>query len=182
MLGTPIWAVWTTLCSRTRGVLQAEGRVGIGQGQGDSEPQASVVVELEAAGGSWKAMLLAVLSQLSMLLALRSGGAAGIWRHWKRERRRRRNNVIKGGRGGTAVQQWWMQLCSIAHQDRCGHRGRDRRRDSGNQMRAELEVQNSEGAGVGGSTPVRSSGRSSVSRSACWCRGHNVLVLVEYPP
>ena len=41
-------------------------------------------------------------------------------------------------------------------------------------MRAELEVQNSEGAGTGGSTPVR----SSVSRGACWRRGHKVLVVM----
>ena len=61
----------STLCSRTRVVLQAEGRVGIGQGQDDWEPRASVVVDLEAAGGSWEATLLAVLSQLYMLLAIR---------------------------------------------------------------------------------------------------------------
>jgi hypothetical protein len=64
-----------------------------------------------------------------MLFALRSGGATGIWRRWKRERRRK-SNVIRGSRGGTTVQQRWMQLCSTAHQDRCGQRNRDRKRDS----------------------------------------------------
>ena len=32
-----------------------------------------------------------------------------------------------------------------------------------------------EGVGIGGSIPVRSSGRSNVSRGACWCRGHTAL-------
>ena len=107
------------------------------------------------AGGSWEAVLLTVLSQLSMLLATRSGGAAGTWRHWKRERRRRRRNVIKGDTEGTSIQQWWLQLCNIVHQDRCGHRGRDKRKDMGNQKGAGLEVQNSDGAGIGGSKPFR---------------------------
>ena len=119
-------------------MLQVEGRVGgragagLGQGDGDTggfpceveDPEAAgdswqttvllarqpgvEVAWLEEARGGWKAMLLAALSKLSMLLALRSGGAAGIWRHWLRERRRRRSDVIRGGKGGTVVQRWWM--------------------------------------------------------------------------
>ena len=129
-------------------------------------------------------MLLAMLLQLCKLLAmhtggatdtwrlLRSGGAVCTWRHWERERRRRRRNVIKCDRGGTTVRQWWMQLSSIAQQDRCGHRSRDRWRDSVNQKRSELEVQKSEGNGIGSNTFARSSDNSSdnssVSRDACW--------------
>ena len=36
-------------------------------------------------------------------------------------------------------------------------------------------MQKSEKAGIGGDTPVRSSGRSSVDKGVCWCRGHKVL-------
>ena len=127
-------------------VLQTEGRQGgFGQDGGDTETRAGVVEELEIAGGSWEAMLLAALSQSYVLLAMHSGGAAGTWRHWKRRRRRR--NFSKGGRGSTTIQRWWMQLRSIAHQNRCGYRGKDKRRGgSGEQTRTELEVQNSEGA------------------------------------
>ena len=125
------------------------------------------VERLETAEGSWKAVLLSVLSQLSMLLAMRFRGAADTWRHWKRGRSGRRRNVIKGGRGGTTVQQEWMQLSSIAHQGRCGHRSTDRWRHNVNKKRSELEVQKPEGAGIVSNTPPRSSGRSSVNRGAC---------------
>ena len=44
------------------------------------------------------------------------------------------------------------------------------------QLMTEQEVQNPEEAG--GSTPARSSGRSSVSGDACWRRGQKVLVVM----
>ena len=75
------------------------------------------------------------------------------------------------------MQQWWRQLRSIAHQSRCGHRGRDGRRGGkSEQLVPGLEVQNLEE--VGGSTPARSSGRSSVCGAACWRRGQKVLVVL----
>ena len=102
----------STLCSRTRGVLQAEGRVRLwqwsdqlvlmdsqcgvqphwprpppvykGPQQWDDGAQRREQVEnLEVAGGSWEAMLLAILSQLYMALATRARGAAGSGRRWR---------------------------------------------------------------------------------------------------
>ena len=73
--------------------------------------------EVEEAGGSLKAMLLALLLQLCKLLAMHSGGATCTWRQL---RRRRVRQGRRGGRGGSAVQQWWRQLRSYAHQRRCG--------------------------------------------------------------
>ena len=196
----------STLCSRTRGVLQAEGRVRLwqwsdqlvlmdsqcgvqphwprpppvykGPQQWDDGAQRREQVEnLEVAGGSWEAMLLAILSQLYMALATRARGAAGSGRRWRRERRRARNSGNRGGKGGTAVQQWWRNLRSTAHLDRCGHRGSSRWKSNAKQEEF-LEVQNLEGAGTGSSTPTRSSNRSSVSKGVCWRRGYRVLGVV----
>ena len=61
----------------TRGALQAEGSVGVGQGQGGKgtgAQRSEEVEELEEAGGSWEASLLAALPQLSKLLA-----CSGCW-------------------------------------------------------------------------------------------------------
>ena len=48
----------------------------------------------------------------------------------------------------------------------------------GNQKETELEVQDSDGARIGDSTPSRSNGRSSVNRSACRYRGYKVLGIM----
>ena len=67
--------------------------------------------ELEGAGGSWEAMLLAALLQLAKMLTMRAGGAAaGAWRLMRRRWKAKQGR--SGGRGGSAVQQWWRQLRS----------------------------------------------------------------------
>jgi hypothetical protein len=64
------------------------------------------------------------------------------------------------------VQQWRRNLRSTGHLDRCGHRGRNRRKSNAKQEEV-LEVQKLEGAGTGSSMPTRSSNRSSVSKGVC---------------
>ena len=62
-------------------------------------------------------MLLAA-TQLQILLAMESGGAASNWRQLRWRRRIKQGK--RGGRGGRYVQQWWRQVRSYAHQQRCG--------------------------------------------------------------
>ena len=72
-------------------------------------------------GGDWRAGLLAALWQLCKLLAMHAGGGvADTGRLLKGRRETKRGR--KGGRGGSAVQQWRRQLRSNAHQQRCGWR------------------------------------------------------------
>ena len=106
-------------CGTCWGMLQAEGREGgLGQDGGGTGTRVSVAEELETAGGSWEAVLLATLSQLSKLLAMCTGGAAGTWKQLRRRREVRQDR--RGGRGGRAVQQWRRKLRSYVHQQRCG--------------------------------------------------------------
>ena len=99
--------------------------------------------ELEAAGGSWEAMLLAALLQLVKMLTLRAGGAAaGAWRHTRR--RLRVSQGRRGGKGGRALQQWWRQLRSYIHQSRSWRR----------QMSVEAELEEVQGEAGGGVTLV----------------------------
>ena len=70
-------------------------------------------------GGTCEAVLLAAVLQLSKLLAMCTGGAAGTWRQLRRRRWEVRQGRI-GGRGGNAAQQWWRQLRNYVHQQRCG--------------------------------------------------------------
>jgi hypothetical protein len=130
--------------------------------------QPGVEVEwLEEAGDSRKAMLLAALLQLGKLLAMHAGGvAAGTWRLLRRRWEARRGR--RGGKGGSAVQQWWRQLGSYVHQQRCG----------GRQMSVEAGLGDAQGGDARGATLeaatplVRARGGSTNgwggSRTSCW--------------
>ena len=107
------------MCGTTTLATTITGVQGLRHSSGilEHSPVSRWTEELEEAGGSWEAMLLAALSQLSKLLAMCTEGAAGTWRQLRRRRKVRQGR--RGGRGGRAVQQWWRQLRSYVHQQRC---------------------------------------------------------------
>ena len=125
------------------------------------------------AGGSWMAVLLSALWQLGKLLAMHAGNvAAGAWRLlWRRWKARR------GGRGGSAVQQWWRQLRSNAHQQRCG--GRQTSVEAGLE---EAQGGDARGAALEAATPlVRARGGTNGwggSRTSCWSWWQRVLLVL----
>ena len=135
-----------------------------------------MVKELEGAGGSWKAMLLVALLQLAEMLAMRAGGAAaGAWRLMWRKVKVRQGR--RGGRGGSAVQQWWRQLRSYVHQQRCGIR----------QMSVEAGLEEVQGGAAGGvvqvaATPLaRARGGTNGlggSRTSGWSWRQKVLLVL----
>ena len=92
-------------------------RAGCSNGGGNGT-RTGVVKELEVAGDSWEATLLAILLQLCELLAVHAGGATGTWRQLGRRKGKVRQ-TRGGGNGGRAVQQWWRLMRSYIHQQRC---------------------------------------------------------------
>ena len=109
------------------------------EGEARGHHQKSVPVT----GGDWMAVLLASLWQLSKLLAMHAGGvAADTGRLMKGRKEAKRGR--RGGRGGSAVQQWWRQMRSNAHQQRCGWR----------QMCVEAGLEQACGEEAGGAAPV----------------------------
>ena len=138
-------------------------------------------VSMLEAGGSWRAMLLAVLLavllQLGRLLAMHAGSiVAGTWKLLRRRWKTRRGRG--GGRGGSAVQQWWRQLRSYVHQQQCG-----RRQTSVEAGLEEAQGGAASGAALEAATPlVRARGGTKLmageateppagagGRGCCWC-------------
>ena len=125
----------------------------------------------------WQAMLLVALSQLGKLLAMHTGGAVGILRQLRRRRKVSQGRI--GGRGGRAVQQWWRQLRSYVHQQRCGW----------TRTKVEAGAEELQGAAAGGAAleatvpaiRARRGGRGwSDDRMSSWRWWQRVLLLLVW--
>jgi hypothetical protein len=125
---------------------------------------------------SWMAVLLAALWQLGKLLALHAGSAAaGAWSLLWRRRKARRGS--RGGRGGSAVQQWWRQLRSYVHQQRCGGRQKGEEAElvethEGGSRGAAQEAAAPQARARGGTNGWRG------NRASCWRWWQRVLLVL----
>ena len=102
-IGGDGWAGCNRDCNTSSGTGRGSNiggdnnRAGCTNGGGNGT-RTGVVEELEEAGETWEATLLAALLQLCKLLALHTGGATGTWRQLRRRFYSKHTSMLSSGR------------------------------------------------------------------------------------